>query len=120
MQQQHDCCFAGFPSRLHCKIVREFVLAYLSEQFDWWNGSGDVPLWQVEVVDEDDALLAHGRPEDALPAPVQLGHDDVLGVVDVGPGRKVDDVGDEPLLRQAPDERVGQERLAGAAGSNQT
>ncbi len=34
-------------------------------------------LWQVEIVDEDDALLAHGRTKDSLPSPVQLRHDHI-------------------------------------------
>ena len=34
-------------------------------------------LGQVEVVDEDDALLAHGGAVHALPPAVQLGHDHV-------------------------------------------
>ena len=92
----------------------------MSEQFNGGNGSRHVSLRQVEVVNEDDALLAHGWPKHTLAAAIQLGHDDVLGVVDVGASRKVDDVGDETLLGQTPNKYVGEERFSGSAGSNQT
>ena len=92
--------------------------AHLSQQLNWRNGSAGILLRQVDVVDEDDALLAHRRSEDTLATPVQLRHDDLLGVVDVRPGRKVDHVGHELLLGQPPDEAVGDEGLSGAAGSD--
>ena len=97
------------PVWLSAILTVRKIVAYLSEQFYGRDGARNVSLRQVQVVDEDDALLAHGRPENALAAPVQLGHDDVLGVVDVGPGGEVDDVGDEALLGQAAGKRVGQE-----------
>ena len=41
-------------------------------------------LGQVEVVDEDDALLAHGGAVHALPPAVQLGHDHVcIGLLSI-------------------------------------
>ena len=92
----------------------------MSEQFNGGNGSRHVSLRQVEVVNEDDTLLAHGWPKHTLAAAIQLGHDDVLGVVDVGASRKVDDVGDESLLGQPPNEYVGEERFSSSAGSNKT
>ena len=92
--------------------------AHLSQQLNWRNGAAGVLLRQVDVVDEDDALLAHRRSEDTLATPVQLRHDHLLGVVDVRPGRKVNHVGHELLLGQPPDEAVGDEGLSGAAGSD--
>ena len=89
------------------------------EEFDRWNSSADIFLRQIQVVDEDYALFAHGRPVHPLPPPVQLGHDHVLGVVHVRPRREVDDVVDELLRVESLDEASGDEGLATAGGSDQ-
>ena len=39
-------------------------------------------------------------------------------IVDIGPGREVDDVVDELLCGEAGDEPAGEEGLAGAAGTD--
>ena len=72
-------------------------------------------LRQIDVVDEDDALLAHRRTEDSLPPSIELRHDDFLSVVDVRAGRKVDDVGHESFLGKSPNEAVCDERFARSA-----
>ena len=88
------------------------------EEFDRWNSSADIFLRQIQVVDEDDALFAHGRPVHPLPPPVQLGHDHVLGVVHVRPRREVDDVVDELLGGETCDQAACQKGLASSCGSH--
>ncbi len=41
-------------------------------------------LWQIEIVNEDDTLLAHGRTKDSLPSPVQLRHDHIYNNTERG------------------------------------
>ena len=64
----------------------------------------------------DDTPLPHGGPEHALPAAVQLGHDDVLGLVGRGAGGEVDAVRHIALLGQPHQEAVVDQRLARACG----
>ena len=89
------------------------------QKLNRWDCPALVFLWQVQVVDENYAFLPHRRPVHSLPPSVQLGHDHVLGVVDVGPRREVDDVVDELLGGEAGDEAAGEEGLAGAGGPAQ-
>ena len=49
----------------------------LSEQLYWWNGVTLVLLRKIEVINEDDALLAHGGAIHSLPSPVKLGHNHI-------------------------------------------
>ena len=88
------------------------------EEFDRWNSSADIFLREIQVVDEDYALFAHGRPVHPLPPPVQLGHDHVLGVVHVRPRREVDDVVDELLGGETCDQAACQKGLASPCGSD--
>ena len=60
-------------------VVPVSMVEPLPQQLDWRDSAARVLLRQVQVVDEDDALLAHGRAVHALPPPVQLRHDHVLG-----------------------------------------
>ena len=60
-------------------VVPVAVVEPLTQQLDGRDSAARVLLRQVEVVDEDDALLAHGRAVHALPPAVQLRHDHVLG-----------------------------------------
>ena len=50
----------------------------LSEQFNGRLSTIDLLGRHVEVVHEDDGLLAHLRAKHTLSALVQLGHDDIL------------------------------------------
>ena len=49
----------------------------LPQELHGGDGAALVHLRQIEVIDEDDALLAHGGPVDPFPPPVQLGHDHI-------------------------------------------
>ena len=68
----------------------------------------------VEIVDEDDAPLAHGRAEDALTPLVELAVDNVLRLVGGRLCRVVDEDG-RPLGRlEAEEELLDVDRLSGA------
>lgn len=66
----------------------------------------------------DNAFLPHRRAKHALAAAVQLGHDDVLGLVGRGAGGEVDADGSVALLRERHQEVVVDHRLAGSCGSH--
>ena len=40
-------------------------------------------MWQVEVINEDDTFLAHGRTENSLASTVKFRHDHLLSVVHI-------------------------------------
>ena len=54
------------------------VVEELSQQFNGRLSPVDLEGGHVHVVDEDDCLLAHGRPEEALATFVHPRHDDEL------------------------------------------
>lgn len=56
----------------------------LADELDGGLGPVLLALRHVEVVDEDDELAADGGPVDPLPPTVELGEDQVLGLVGGG------------------------------------
>lgn len=64
------------------------------------------------------AFLPHRWPKHALAAAVQLGHDDVLGLVGRGAGGEVDADGSVAFLWERHQEVVVDHRLAGSCGSH--
>ena len=58
-------------------VIPVSVVNPLPEELHRGDGAALVHLGQVEVIDEDDALLAHGGAVHSLPPPVQLGHDHI-------------------------------------------
>ena len=59
-------------------VVPVAVVEELSQEFDRGLGAVDFEGGHVHVVDEDDSLLAHRRPEEALTTLVHPRHDDEL------------------------------------------
>ena len=103
---------------IYTEFIGNKMKTWTPEEFNRRNSSADIFLRKIQVVDEDYALFAHGRPVHSLPPPVQLGHDHVLGVVHVRPRREVDDVVDELLRGETCDQAACQERLASPCGSH--
>ena len=62
-------------------VVPVAVVHPLPQQLHGRNGAALVHLGQVEVVNQDDALLAHCGTIDALPSPVQFGHDHIWRIL---------------------------------------
>lgn len=69
-------------------IIPTFVVQVLSDELQGWLGPKGLFLGHVEVVDEDDALLANGRTIVSLPPLLHLGVDRVLSLVGPRLGRK--------------------------------
>lgn len=64
----------------------------------------------------DDTLLSHWRSKHALSSSVQLGHDDVLGLICWGPGWEVDAVWCVLFFRQLYQKAFVDDRFASAGG----
>jgi hypothetical protein len=62
-------------------VVPSAVVHPLTEQFDWRLRTPFLPAWHVQVVNENDILLAWRRTEAALLPPVHAAVDDILGLV---------------------------------------
>lgn len=68
------------------------------------------------ITNIDDTLLSHRRSKHALPSSVQLGHDDVLGLIRWGAGWEVDAVWCVLLFRQRYQEAFVDDWFASASG----
>ena len=62
-------------------VIPVAVVHPLPEELHWRYGAALVLLRQVEVVNQDDALLPHCRSIDALPPAIQLGHDHIWRIL---------------------------------------
>ena len=62
-------------------VVPVAVVHPLPQELHGRDGPALVTLGQVQVVNEDDALLPHGRAVHSLPPAVQLGHDHIWRIL---------------------------------------
>lgn len=73
-------------------------------------------LYESILTNIDNTLLSHRRSKHALSSSVQLGHDDVLGLISWGSGWEVDTVWCVLLFRQLYQEAFVDHRFAGTSG----
>lgn len=74
------------------------MINILSEQFNRRLGSIDLLLWHVQIINEDNGLLAHLWSEHSLPSLVKAGHDDVLSLIGTCLGGEIDEGGEVAVL----------------------